>query len=348
MKKKVLIVDDTPINRDLLVSMLQSEGYELLEAESAEEARRVIEEHDPDLVLLDVLMPEVDGFTFCKEIKKNTQDRFLPVILVTALNDRESRIHGLDCGADDFLSKPVDRLELLIKVRNMLKIRELNESLISEMVFAGQVQENLFFANNQLGPKDCMHYQPCCRVGGDFLEVWEDGGARWAVMADATGHGPSAALIVAASKALLERNSKSPKDLLTKLNLKLCNLLEPCEAAYYVTAICLKIEHDQLTYANAGHPPAYLKDVQGIKSLTSQAIPLGIRKNVTYDEQKLDFIAPGLLFTYSDGLLDVAGEKEIMTLLQDIKEPAETCQRFISLLKVRATKDDVSFLALTL
>jgi sigma-B regulation protein RsbU (phosphoserine phosphatase) len=345
--KKILVVDDMPFNRELLLSYLQPEGYDLLEAESVKEAREIIETKKPDLILLDVLMPEIDGFSFCKELKLATKDLFLPVILVTALNDRESRLQGLECGADDFLSKPVDRLELLIKVRNMLKIRELNANLVSEMIFAGQVQKNLFLANNELGPNDYLHYQPCCRVGGDFLEVWEEAGARWALLADASGHGPSAALIAAASKALIERNSVGPSELLRKLNNKLCNLLEPSEVAYYVTAICLKIESNQVTFANAGHPPAFLKIGSGIKSLASQAIPLGIRKTINYTEEKIDFTSPGLLLTFSDGLLEVLTEEEIKQLLANVQGAEEAYQRLADFLKENPAKDDVCFLSLS-
>src|SRR5690606_34189582 len=119
-------------------------------------------------------------------------------------------------GADDFLSKPVDTIELMIKVRNMLKIRELHANLYNELVFARRVQENLFFAENHLQPQDKLFYRPCRPVGGDLIETWEQPDSRWALLADAAGHGPSAALIATAVKALIDKKCQDPALLLDR------------------------------------------------------------------------------------------------------------------------------------
>lgn len=121
---KLLIVDDEAVSRQVLEHMLSSEGYELHFAENGVEALAMLELHPIDIVLLDVMMPGVDGFEVCEEIKGNDKWQHIPVVLVTALGGKMDQVKGLDLGADDFLSKPVNKPELLARVRSMLRIRQ--------------------------------------------------------------------------------------------------------------------------------------------------------------------------------------------------------------------------------
>jgi signal transduction histidine kinase len=118
----VLIVDDEEHNRALLRAMLAAQ-YRLLEAGSGAEALRVLDAERADLVLLDVMMPKMSGYEVCKKIKQRSSDPFLPVLLVTALSAQDERNLGLEAGADDFLAKPVDRRELLLRVGAFLRLR---------------------------------------------------------------------------------------------------------------------------------------------------------------------------------------------------------------------------------
>jgi DNA-binding response OmpR family regulator len=120
---RVLIVDDDRNNRHLLEVMLGPEGVLLMTASSGEEALALIDVAPPDLILLDVMMPGLDGFEVVRRLKANEKTRNIPVILVTALSDRASKHAGLEAGADDFLSKPVDRAELCTRVKNLLSLK---------------------------------------------------------------------------------------------------------------------------------------------------------------------------------------------------------------------------------
>ena len=120
---RVLIVDDEPRNRQLLEVMLASEGYLLLTATTGEDALAMVARQPPDLILLDVMMPGMDGYEVTTEIKGNPVTKNIPVILVTALDDRNARMLGLNAGAEDFLTKPVDRAELFVRVRNLLRLK---------------------------------------------------------------------------------------------------------------------------------------------------------------------------------------------------------------------------------
>ncbi|MDQ3068857.1 MAG: response regulator [Acidobacteriota bacterium] len=120
---RVLIVDDERQNRQLLEVMLKAEGYEVTLAANGADALAAVASSPPDLILLDIMMPEMDGFQVTAAIKTNVATRSIPVILVTALDDRDARLQGLKAGAEDFLSKPVDRVELTVRVRNLLRLK---------------------------------------------------------------------------------------------------------------------------------------------------------------------------------------------------------------------------------
>ena len=120
---RVLIVDDELRNRQLLEVMLTSEGVTLQTADSGEEALAMVAEHPPDLILLDVMMPGMDGYQVAAKIKSSRATANIPVIMVTALDDQKSRMFGLSAGAEEFLTKPVDRVELCTRVRNLLRLK---------------------------------------------------------------------------------------------------------------------------------------------------------------------------------------------------------------------------------
>lgn len=126
---KVLIVDDHAASRMTAVALLVMEGYEVIEADSGSTAVELVTQKQPDLILLDVMMPGLDGFEVCQLLKQNEHTRLIPIIFVTALNDRRSRIRGIEVGADDFLSKPFDRVELAARVKSLVRQKRLNEDL---------------------------------------------------------------------------------------------------------------------------------------------------------------------------------------------------------------------------
>ena len=126
---RILVVDDEPRNIRLLESLLARDGYEVLSATDGHEACRRVIEDNPDLVLLDAMMPQMNGFEVCGWIRSREATALLPVVMVTALNSTEEKVHALETGADDFLSKPINRMELKAKVRSLLRVRSLQEAL---------------------------------------------------------------------------------------------------------------------------------------------------------------------------------------------------------------------------
>jgi signal transduction histidine kinase len=136
---RVLIVDDEATARDTLEAFLYKEGHELYFAGNGQEALAQLETVCPDTILLDVMMPEMDGFTLCRRLKAHEQWRHIPVILISALDDKESLVRGLDAGADEFLTKPVNSLELRARLRNMLRLKRQYDQLKDTM----QMREEL-------------------------------------------------------------------------------------------------------------------------------------------------------------------------------------------------------------
>jgi putative two-component system response regulator len=135
---KILIVDDHPSSRMTAVALLSVEGYEVLEADSGVKALACVAEQTPDLVLLDVMMPGMDGFEVCQRLKQNEETRLIPIVFLTALDDRRARLKGIEAGGDDFLTKPFDQLELSARVKSLVHQKRLNEDLdhAEQMLFS--------------------------------------------------------------------------------------------------------------------------------------------------------------------------------------------------------------------
>ncbi len=120
---RVLVVDDERLNRELIKLMLAPDGFEVDAAANGEEAMAILAHHPPDLIILDVMMPGMDGYAVARAVKENPDTQNIPVIMVTALDDHDARMRGLRAGAEDFLSKPVDRAELCARVKNLLRLK---------------------------------------------------------------------------------------------------------------------------------------------------------------------------------------------------------------------------------
>lgn len=139
----VLVVDDMPANRKLLADVLSHTGYAVITAVSGEEALEKIDASRPDLVLLDIVMPGIDGYEVCRRIRADSKTGILPVIMVTALEPTEERIKGLEAGADDFLTKPINQAELLARVRSLLRIKSLYDTVQTQAAELGELNTGL-------------------------------------------------------------------------------------------------------------------------------------------------------------------------------------------------------------
>ena len=163
-RSRILLVDDEPLNLKLMEGLLGPCGYELYRAENGREALYIINNVDIDLVLLDIMMPGMDGFQVCRSIKANDETRMTPVILITALDDVETKIKGIEAGADDFIARPPNKPELIARVKSLLKIKMLNSNLTG-------IENVLFSLANSVEAKDSYTQGHVDRVSAMALSI---------------------------------------------------------------------------------------------------------------------------------------------------------------------------------
>ena len=143
----ILLVDDDPHNLKLLEAFLSSLPHEILKANDGEEALVLVQKQEFDLILLDVMMPGIDGYEVCRRLKTQEKTRLIPIVLITALDDLDSRVKGMESGADDFISKPVNRIEILARTKSLIKNKKLNNRLTN-------IENVLFSLANAVEAKD--------------------------------------------------------------------------------------------------------------------------------------------------------------------------------------------------
>ena len=143
MAQRILVVDDTPQNVKLFADLLTAKGYEVSTASSGEQALEAIARQPPDLVLLDIMMPGINGYEVCRKIRENPATALLPVVLATSLDPNQERVKGIEAGADDFLGKPVNQAELFARVRSLLRIKNLQDERLGRLkaFFSPQLAE---------------------------------------------------------------------------------------------------------------------------------------------------------------------------------------------------------------
>jgi two-component system cell cycle response regulator len=138
----VLIVDDNPQNVELLQAFLESLPVRIVTAGDGIEALKRVEEHNPDLILLDVMMPQLSGFQVCKRIKADPKTKDIQVLMVTALNELGDIERATECGTDDFVSKPVNKFELLTRVKTMLRLRHMKSELERALTYLHEMEQD--------------------------------------------------------------------------------------------------------------------------------------------------------------------------------------------------------------
>ncbi len=138
-KSTILVVDDNPQNLELLEAYLEDLSCKVISAEDGVQAMRAVAEHNPDLILLDIMMPKMSGFEVCRRLKEDQATCDIPVVMVTALNELGDIERAVAAGTDDFLSKPINKLELLTRVKSLLRVRHLKGELERTLAYLQEV-----------------------------------------------------------------------------------------------------------------------------------------------------------------------------------------------------------------
>ena len=342
----VLLVDDYEVNLELLEAYLDLSGIpmNIYKAANCAEAYSWIERVSLDLVLLDVMLPDGSGYDVCRSMKSTQQYRGIPVIILTALNDKQSMLEGLKAGADEFLTKPVDSHELILRVKNLLKMKEIANDLDDrysqlhrELVIATELQKSFLpLSVPQYDNVDIeVLYKPSSYIGGDFYDfIRIDEHHLGVLICDVKGHGVASAMITATIKFQLydlKQYYLEPEKLLEQLNDRLEHFFSSTGNDYFVTAVYGVLHLDDVTfcYSNAGHSYPCLCSRDGITMLENQqGLPLGILPGMVYDRQQVTLTRGQELFLYTDGIyeIELRGKaarscSSLMDFFEDVENP---------------------------
>ncbi len=333
---RILLVDDNPTNLQVLYQTLDGRGYRLLIAKSGEQALTVSAKAKPALILLDIMMPGIDGFETCARLKADPETADSAVIFLSALNDASDKVKGLELGAVDYIAKPFDAEEVLARVDTHLKIRRLEHSLSRknreleainqrmkmDLESAAKVQQSLL--PSELPEHDrarfAWRYRPCDELAGDCLNVFAfDDRYMGLYVVDVSGHGVSASLLavtishnlrLGGGLSLLTTPSDqapgftvtSPAEVAGRLN-----ALYPMEspARLYFTLLygILDTKTGEFRFVSAGNPGPILAHADGqVETFDIPGVPIGLLPDSTYEDTVIRMQAGDRLCLHSDGL----------------------------------------------
>jgi phosphoserine phosphatase RsbU/P len=319
----LLLVDDTPANIQIANSILK-DNYKIRIATNGARALELANVTPlPDLILLDVMMPGMDGYEVCTRLKTAAETRDIPVIFLTGQTEVEDETRGFDVGAVDYIHKPLSPAIVKARVQTHLLLRGIRKQLASQLL---TIQKELETAREiQLsilperipkieGLEIAARYIPMTSVAGDFYDfIVIDEKHVGILVADVSGHGMPAALIASMLKIALaaqESHAADPAQLLSGLNQALCGKFQH----HYVTAAYLFLDmvKGTLRYAGAGHPPLLLwSRSEGVRAVEENGLFLGKFPQAAYSFVELPLNAGDWILLYTDGIPETANPSQI-------------------------------------
>lgn len=336
----ILVVEDNPASLEILEIRLKATGYEVMCAVDGEQGLALTKKHNPDLILLDLLMPKMDGLEVCRRVKSDTSLPFIPIIIVTAKSDSKDIVSGLESGGDDYLTKPVNHTALMARVKSMLRIKELHDTVLEQssrlqkqLKTAANVQSQFWPELPELGDNSKIWATsvPATYVGGDLYDILNKSDKSIiAYVADVSDKGVPAALIMAALSTIV-RNEATVHDDLAALvgaaNNRLYNLT--ADEGYFATLIIARYwpVSGCLQMIRAGHPHPVLIDQGGLLELPElKGVALGVVLDADFESQEIYLQSGQSILFYSDGVVEATnaegelyGEEQMMSTLTSIE-----------------------------
>ena len=321
--KTVLLVDDAPANLQVVNSILKS-TYKIQIATSGEKALKIANRSPaPDLILLDVMMPEMDGYEVCSRLKSAADTRDIPVIFLTGQTESEDETKGFAVGAVDYIHKPFSPAVVKARVHTHLVLRGMRERLASQLLTIQHEMETAREIQLSILPHEipslpgldiAARYIPMTSVAGDFYDfIVIDENRIGVLVADVSGHGMPAALISSMLKIALAAQiscASDPARVLAGLNQALCGKFQ----GHFVTAayVLVDTEKQQLSYAGAGHPPLVVWDNSGgvSREYVENGLFLGFFPDATYTSVDVPFKEGDWGMLYTDGILEMTSPLE--------------------------------------
>jgi phosphoserine phosphatase RsbU/P len=337
--KTVLLVDDARANIKIMKSILK-DLYKICAATSGRKALELAKvTPPPDLILMDVMMPEMDGYEVCRQLKLDPETRDIPVIFLTGQTHVDEETRGFDVGAVDYIHKPFSPAVVKARVQTHLALRAIREqfaqqlfTIQKELETARQIQLSILPAKipKVEGLDIAARYIPMTAVAGDFYDfIVVDEKHIGILVADVSGHGMPAALIASMLKIALSAqvaHAADPAQVLLGLNQSLCGKFEH----HYVTAAYLFVDMQKrtMTYAGAGHPPLLLwgGSAKGVRDVLENGLFLGKFPFATYSSVELPFKAGDRVLLYTDGISESTNPAEVQFGANRFKQFLETEQ----------------------
>lgn len=323
---KILVVDDMDFNVIMIKHLLNKFGFNnIYTANNGLVALEVTRKENPDLIILDLMMPEMDGFEYCTIIRKETKFASLPIIVQTATNLSRQKNQAFSCGATDFISKPIDPDELMARIKVHLenhilleKLQAYQEKLRLELLSAQKMQEALMPSKlmtakllDQYGIKIHSYFLPSLEIGGDFwsFEPIDDDKVSFHIT-DFSGHGIGSAINTFRLHTIIsELKSRqlniSSSEAVNHVNHVLSTVLSKGQFATMFYGI-IDLKDDQLEFASCGAPTAFIINIadKSVVKLDSTGLPVGISQNYIYNSRTASFKKGDILFCYSDALIE--------------------------------------------
>lgn len=343
MKAKILIVDDSPEIRVLLARFLSKAGYDITEAQNGEEALVRLRESMPDLILLDIIMPDIDGFEVCEKIKTDPEFKDIPVIFLSARSEAADKIKGLAIGGADYVTKPFDRGEVVARIENHLKLRRLTDALVTANAELIEKQKNLnedlqaaAEIQKSLLPQKLPHiehldiawkFMPSEQIGGDIFNVLRlDENHVGFYMIDISGHGVPAALVTFSVSQTLQPHMGytvkkrsgffssdheivPPEDVLKALDAEYP--WERFEKFLTIIYLIIDLRQGNLIYSNAAHPPPIILHADGsFDLLQKRGTVIGLNSTLPFEGEARKLREGDKLLLYTDGVIEMINDKE--------------------------------------
>ena len=373
--KTVLLVDDEPANLQIVNSILKDTYKTRIATNGAKALELANQDPAPDLILLDVMMPEMDGYEVCSRLKSDDRTRDIPVIFLTGQTEIDDETRGFEVGAVDYIHKPFSPAVVQARVRTHLVLRGIRNQLASqlqtiqsEMATARQIQLSILPREIPAikGLEIAARYIPMTAVAGDFYDFIQIDEKRIGILvADVSGHGMPAALISSMLKIALDGQTECASDparVLAGLNKALCGKFQ----GHFVTAVyvVVDVEKQSIFYAGAGHPPLIFMDHSAGKArdFVENGLFLGFFPEATYSAVEIPFTAGDWGVLYTDGIPEMTDPSDEQFGLDRFKQCLQdhhdlTAAQFIDALLAelsqwsdvasgREPEDDITLLAI--
>lgn len=347
MKKKILVINDNDSIREIVQFYLEMKDYEVSQASDGQSGIEKTGEIMPDLILLDVMMPDMNGYEVCRRLKKDPKTQEIPILFLSSLSNTNDKIEGLASGGVDFINNTTDQTEILARIETHLKIQELKrdlqasnaelllkqKALNEDLKAAGFIQQSLLPNKIPSIPNVQVAWvcHPCALVGGDIFNITPLNEERLDVyVLDVSGHGVPSAMITVSMRQYLGQSELlnsffSPKEILMNLNREY-----PFEKFNMFTTIfymMLNPQNGKFVYSNGGHPAAvYLSGEKTFKLLETTGLIIGVDPQADYMECEEQMKEGDKVILYTDGIIEFRNAQEefygsdrFYALLEEIK-----------------------------